>query len=216
MSWWRYPVAGLGAVLSALGLFWVMQAMLLHPAAAPREVRPVAVMPLPRAEPNPPRSRPRPSRPTAPLPALASIASLPRLAFAPDLPVPRAPVLPRPRLEAAPSLDTEALLAGLAPAPVGNPAVAEPNADLVPLVRIPPRYPSRAALDGVEGWVKVELTITKTGAVEGARVVAAEPRRVFDRAALKAISRWRFRPRIVDGRPVAQRAVQVLEFRLDS
>jgi len=134
--------------------------------------------------------------------------------------VPRLPAPPRPHLEYTVTLDTQALIAGLQPAaptpPAIEPVTGEPDADLVPLVRIPPRYPTRAALDGVEGWVKMELTITETGTVEGAKVVDAKPRRVFDRAALRAVSRWRFRPRVVDGKPVAQRAIQVVEFRLDS
>ncbi len=90
----------------------------------------------------------------------------------------------------------------------------EISTNLVPLVRIPPRYPMRAASRKIEGWVKVEFTITKTGTVKDPKVVAAQPSNIFDRAALKAISRWKFKPKIVDGKAQEQRAVQILQFKL--
>lgn len=90
----------------------------------------------------------------------------------------------------------------------------EISTNLVPLVRIPPRYPMRAASRKIEGWVKVEFTITKTGTVKDPKVVASQPPKVFDRAALKAISRWKFKPKVVDGKSQEQRAVQILQFKL--
>lgn len=88
------------------------------------------------------------------------------------------------------------------------------GAELMPLVRIPPKYPMRAAMDRVEGWVKVEFTITETGMVKDAIVAESKPPRVFDRAALRAIVKWKFKPKLVDGHPVSQRALQLLEFKL--
>ncbi len=90
----------------------------------------------------------------------------------------------------------------------------EISTNLVPLVRIPPRYPMRAASRKIEGWVKVEFTITKTGTVKDPKVVAAQPPNIFNRAALRAISRWKFKPKIVDGKAQEQRAVQILQFKL--
>ena len=90
----------------------------------------------------------------------------------------------------------------------------EISTNLVPLVRIPPRYPMRAASRKIEGWVKVEFTITKSGTVKDPKVVAAQPSNIFNRAALKAISRWKFKPKIVDGKAQEQRAVQILQFKL--
>jgi protein TonB len=89
------------------------------------------------------------------------------------------------------------------------------NADVVPLVRVPPRYPMDAAARHIEGWVRVEFTIDEQGGVEDIRVVESSPPRIFDQAATHAIARWEFKPRIVDGKAVKQRAVQVLEFRLN-
>ncbi|MBY6205931.1 energy transducer TonB [Halomonas denitrificans] len=103
----------------------------------------------------------------------------------------------------------------------GNPVLGNFNTnrnaegDVVPLVRIQPQYPRDAAMNQIEGYVRVQFTITETGAVTNPRVIDAEPPRVFDRAALRAILRWKFKPRIVDGVAVARTATQTIDFNLD-
>ncbi len=79
-----------------------------------------------------------------------------------------------------------------------------------PLVRIPPQYPQRAASRGTEGWVLVEFTITPAGTVTDAVVIDADPASIFDRSALRAIAKWKYRPKIVDQKPVAQYGMQQL------
>lgn len=75
--------------------------------------------------------------------------------------------------------------------------------DPIPVATIPPQYPREALMQGIEGWVRIEFTIMPDGSVADARVVDAEPRRgIFDREALRAISRWRFRPEVRDGQAV--------------
>ena len=48
-------------------------------------------------------------------------------------------------------------------------------------------------------FVIVEFTVTKTGAVRDAAVVSAEPENIFDRAALDAVLKFKYKPRVVDG-----------------
>lgn len=86
--------------------------------------------------------------------------------------------------------------------------------NIMPIVRIPPRYPRSAARRNLEGVVKVAFTITKNGLVRDAKVVLSEPEGVFDRAALRAISKWKFNPKVVNGQPVEQAATQEIEFTL--
>jgi protein TonB len=93
--------------------------------------------------------------------------------------------------------------------------VAQGDGDLIPLVKIAPRYPRKAALAGKEGWVKVAFTVTELGTVTAVSIVDSKPRRMFDRAAKKAILKWKFKPRVVDGKPVPRKAVQVIEFKLE-
>jgi periplasmic protein TonB len=88
--------------------------------------------------------------------------------------------------------------------------------DVIPLVRINPEYPSRARSRGVEGWVQIEFTITPAGTVKDPKVIDAEPKGLFERAALEAISRWKYNPKVEEGRPVERRGIQiVLRFELE-
>lgn len=88
--------------------------------------------------------------------------------------------------------------------------------DVIPLVRIPPDYPPRAQARGIEGWVRVQFTITPTGTVKDAIVVEAEPKGMFEDAALKSIVRWRYNPRVEGGVAVERVGVQtIIRFQLE-
>lgn len=87
--------------------------------------------------------------------------------------------------------------------------------DIIPVVVIRPMYPREAAMTGTEGWVKVEFTITEAGTVKDPRVIDADPPRIFNREAIRAILKWKFKPRVVEGVAVERRATQVIDFTLD-
>ena len=87
--------------------------------------------------------------------------------------------------------------------------------DIIPVVVIRPMYPRDAAIQGLEGWVKVEFTITEVGTVKSPRVIDADPPRIFNREALRAILKWKFKPRVVDGVAVERLATQTIDFSLD-
>jgi len=88
--------------------------------------------------------------------------------------------------------------------------------DVIPLVRIAPDYPPRALSRGLEGWVQVQFTITPTGTVKDPVVVNAEPKGIFDDAALKSIARWRYNPRVEGGVAVERVGVQtIIRFQLE-
>jgi protein TonB len=88
--------------------------------------------------------------------------------------------------------------------------------DVIPLVRIAPDYPPRALSRGLEGWVQVQFTITPTGTVKDPIVVNAEPKGIFDDAALKSIARWRYNPRVEGGVAVERVGVQtIIRFQLE-
>ena len=87
--------------------------------------------------------------------------------------------------------------------------------DIIPIVVIRPMYPRDAAIQGIEGWVRVEFTITELGTVESPRVIDADPPRIFNREALRAILKWKFKPRVIDGVAVKRPATQVIDFSLD-
>ena len=87
--------------------------------------------------------------------------------------------------------------------------------DIIPVVVIRPMYPREAAISGTQGWVKIEFIITEAGTVKNPRVIEAQPPRVFNREAIRAILKWKFKPRVVDGIAVERRATQVIDFTLD-
>lgn len=85
-----------------------------------------------------------------------------------------------------------------------------------PLVRIEPKYPPAAARDGINGWVRLRFNIGADGRVTDVKVLAAEPRRVFDQEAMRALKNWKYQPKLENGRAVAQSDLEVqLDFRLD-
>ena len=88
------------------------------------------------------------------------------------------------------------------------------NQSLTPLIRIPPVYPRRAAAKGIEGWVKVEFTVLETGDVSDVIILDSKPRKIFNRSAIDAISSWKFKPEISNGKPIQQRATQIITFKL--
>jgi protein TonB len=85
--------------------------------------------------------------------------------------------------------------------------------NLVVLHRVSPRYPSRAEARGIEGWVRLEITVSPAGTVRDAQVLDASPKDVFDRAALEAVRQWRFKPAFKEGRAVEQQATLIVRFR---
>ena len=87
--------------------------------------------------------------------------------------------------------------------------------DVIPVVRIIPDYPPHAAGKNIEGWVQIQFAITDSGTVRDPVVVAAEPAGEFEDAALKAIARWRYNPRIDGGVAVERVGVEtVIRFTL--
>ena len=98
--------------------------------------------------------------------------------------------------------------ARIAPAQIGISAGSD--RDATPLVRVDPDYPVRASQRGVEGWVRVQFTITSAGQVVDPAVVDSQPKGVFEATALRAVSRWRYSPKVDSGSAVERRGVQVL------
>lgn len=129
--------------------------------------------------------------------------------------IPPPPVIPQTR--PAISSNSDAFYAPLPEANMGSNNF-ENNNDrrATPMVRIPPQYPQSQISRGQEGWVLVEFTITPTGTTANAVVIDAEPKNVFDRAVLRAIKRWKYQPKVVGGKAVAQHNMrEVFRFELE-
>jgi protein TonB len=91
------------------------------------------------------------------------------------------------------------------------------DGDVIPRVRVNPDYPQSAIARNLEGWVQVRFTVTAIGTVKDAIVVASEPGTIFDDAALKAIARWRYNPRVERGEAVERVGLQtIIRFELQN
>ena len=73
--------------------------------------------------------------------------------------------------------------------------------DYLPIVRVAPVYPARALSRGLEGYVDMSFTVTQAGTVRDP-VVLFSTSSLFDRAALRAVLKFKYKPRVVDGIPV--------------
>jgi protein TonB len=72
------------------------------------------------------------------------------------------------------------------------------DSELMPIYKIAPVYPRSAAQRGLEGWVMVRFTVTAIGAVRDVEVVESS-HKVFERAAMAAAAKFKFRPRLING-----------------
>ena len=186
-----------------------------RPATPPRTL-PVLSSHLPAAPP-----------PVAPQPGLTTEPTLPLQLGKPYLD-PATTAMPQvatqPQASALSSLPTSGETAGVDASALPTGAAPElhggsgnhDDAEAIPIFKIEPIYPRKAARSKIEGWVKLEFTITESGTVSNPVVVDSSPRRTFDRSALQSIRKWRFKPSVVDGRPIQRKASQVIEFRLTS
>jgi periplasmic protein TonB len=85
---------------------------------------------------------------------------------------------------------------------------------LIPMVRVLPQYPRQASRDGIAGYVVFEVVVNPDGTVKSARPIKSQPRGVFEANAMQAIMKWKFRPRVVDGKAVEARGTQQIDFAL--
>ncbi len=200
-------VAGGSAV--AFGLLFMMQALIASGHSAMSKVSDARVVDFVRVE--------REER-------LSRKKSKPERLKSPDSAPPDAP---------QPSMDNTADLAGTQAVHGINDNVVVSNADIniasgfgvssgaadgdyLPIVKVAPIYPRRALDRGIEGWVILEFTVTKTGAVINANVLEYEPSTIFNRAAVNAALKFKYKPRVVNGEPIEVRGVlHKITFRLE-
>ena len=76
------------------------------------------------------------------------------------------------------------------------------DGEYLPIVKDAPMYPRRAQTRGIQEYVVLEFTVTKTGAVKDPVVVEAKPPGIFDRAASNAALKFKYKPKVVNGEPI--------------
>lgn len=126
----------------------------------------------------------------------------------------QAEVTPLNSMSSLPSLDLNTSIDGLA---ISAPTFSDfgSNQQAMPLYRVEPRYPAKALKRGAEGFVIMSFTIDETGRPVDIKVTDANPRRMFEREAMRALKNWKYQPKVVDGKAIAQVGQTVkLEFKL--
>ena len=100
-------------------------------------------------------------------------------------------------------------------APAPTPAPASGESHVAELVRaVQPDYPPDAYRSRAQGWVEVQFTVGPDGTVSNAQVVNAEPSRIFNTAAINAVKRWTFKPKMENGKAVEEQMRRRIEFKL--
>jgi len=185
------------AAAVTLGLCYFMVQLVQSDAAVPEAEPPTKISPV-VLEPEEIETRPEP--PPEPEPV--------------EAPPPISPP------QTAPPAEQETLHYSL-PAPPVEPIVDgerffSADGQLVTLTKVQPHYPARQITRGVEGYVDVRFDVTATGATDNIRVIASEPQGVFDREVVRAVKQWKYRPRVVDGKPrPSYNVTERVSFKLD-
>lgn len=79
--------------------------------------------------------------------------------------------------------------------------------DYLPIVRVAPVYPARALSRGLEGFVDLSFTVTAAGTVADVFILQSTST-LFERAATRAVLKFKYKPRVVDGIPVSVSGVK--------
>ena len=121
---------------------------------------------------------------------------------------PDEPDEPPPELEMASiSLDMDMDVDNTAPSAsidieISSTGMSTGDGEYLPIVKVAPIYPRRAQTRGISGYCIVEYTVTKSGSIRDPIAVDCEPSGVFERASVKAATKFKYKPRVVDGEAI--------------
>ena len=183
----RYALSIVIGVVVTLSLLFVMQLLIASGKAALSEPRDRAQLDFVRVKRN---------------------ENLNTEDFTPEKPPPPPEVPPETPPQEMDNVDPNAPTINIAPPSVsadtniGGPGgmnIAE--GDYLPIVRVAPVYPARALSRGLEGYVDMSFTVTTTGTVRDP-IVLFSTSSLFERAATRAVMKFKYKPRVVDGIPV--------------
>ena len=192
----RFLIAFVVSLAITLGLFFLMQSLIKMGGSALAEPPKGSVLDFVRVKPE------------------EQVQKKDRKPRKPPKPEEQPPQMDTPQMD-SPSPDADS--SGLAfAADVGDSMALEGgglaleggDGEYLPIVKVAPVYPRRALQRGIEGFVIVEFTVTKQGAVKDVAVVEANPEGIFEQAAMDAALKFKYKPRVVNGGPAEVSGVQ--------
>tara|TARA_B100000963_G_C22625081_1_gene671938 strand:+ start:1102 stop:1728 length:627 start_codon:yes stop_codon:yes gene_type:complete len=86
------------------------------------------------------------------------------------------------------------------------------TSQLIPIVKVAPRCPREAQMKGINGSVLMVLNVKDNGRVDKISIKQAKPAKMFESEAIKAVRRWQFKPKTIDGVAVDQKGELLVEF----
>ena len=185
----RYTIAFLTAIIVTFGLLWLMQYLIATANHSLSKENNVTFVDFVRVQhqhtvkrrEQKPEKPPEPEQPppTPPPPSTESVT----------------PQAQSVNVQSAP-VDTHVNMSK------GGFALSPSDGDYLPIVKVQPIYPRSALSRGIEGYVIVKFTVTKQGTTKDIKVVQSKPPGVFDRAAVQAAAKFKYKPRVVDGSPI--------------
>ena len=214
----------IAAIVLALGLnlfiFGIMPTFIQGVPDAPDDEEPIQAIQVVRIKrpDTPPRKKEAPKPPEPPKEEVSATKIIQKQIQRPTIVRPNLSVTLNPNLPKLPNsialgpLSTFSMKTQM---PQGLFSTSELDQPLQALVRLPASYPMRARRLDIEGWVKVEFIVTREGRVRDIKVVAAEPKGVFESSVTRSVSQYRFKPGTVDGNTVAVRVVTTIRFKME-
>ena len=91
---------------------------------------------------------------------------------------------------------------------LSSPGMSSGDGEYLPIVKVAPIYPRRAQTRGISGYCIVEYTVTKTGSIRDPQAVDCQPSGIFESASVRAAEKFKYKPRVVDGEPIEVAGVQ--------
>ncbi|MCZ6831635.1 MAG: energy transducer TonB [Gammaproteobacteria bacterium] len=188
----RLLIGGVLAIPVAGGLFFIMQYLI---ASAELKLddskqRKVADIHMPEREINTNIAEAKPDKPDEPDEPPPDL-STPQLDMDMNLEV----------VNMAPATNIDVSIAGAG-------GLSASDGEYLPIVKVAPIYPRRAQTRGIEGYCIIEYTVTGSGAISDPVAIDCQPGGIFERASLKASLKFKYKPRVVDGEPIAVAGVR--------
>ncbi len=91
---------------------------------------------------------------------------------------------------------------------ISSSGMSSGDGEYLPIVKVAPIYPRRAQTRGITGYCIVEYTVTKSGSIRDPQAVDCSPSGVFESASVKAATKFKYKPRVVDGEAIEVGGVQ--------
>ena len=151
----------------------------------------------------------------------SAVPSSPKTTAKPESPAPSTPSTADSSNDAPPSIelvdsgapnDLVRMASGSATVPTLGAPVSQGVVQATLVQKVDPIYPQRARSEGVAGPVTLEATVAENGTVKGIKFVSGP--QALASAAIDAVRQWRYKPAMLNGKPIESPKRITLVFRL--